>query len=43
LDNPACYRLEPDDPRRYVDTTGCGNAVDAGDLLALQLQGPLAG
>ena len=27
LDNPAYYRLDPADPRRYVDTTGCGNAA----------------
>jgi glycogen operon protein len=37
LDNPAYYRLEPNDPRRYIDTTGCGNDLDAGDPLALQL------
>ena len=37
LDNPAYYRLDPDDPGRYVDTTGCGNALNAGDPLALQL------
>ena len=30
LDNPAYYRLEPGDPRRYVDTTGCGNSLNAG-------------
>ena len=34
---PAYYRLEPDDPRRYVDTTGCGNSLNAGDPLTLQL------
>jgi glycogen operon protein len=37
LDNPAYYRLEPDDPRHYVDTTGCGNSLNAGDPLTLQL------
>jgi isoamylase len=37
LDNAAYYRLQPDDPRRYVDTTGCGNSIDAGDPLALQM------
>jgi glycogen operon protein len=37
LDNVAYYRLHPDDPRRYVDTTGCGNSIDAGDPRALQL------
>jgi isoamylase len=37
LDNPAYYRLEADDPGRYVDTTGCGNSLNAGDPLTLQL------
>jgi isoamylase len=37
LDNPAYYRLEPDDPRHYVDTTGCGNSLNAGDPITLQL------
>ena len=33
LDNPSYYRLDPGDPRRYVDTTGCGNSLNAGDPL----------
>jgi glycogen operon protein len=37
LDNPAYYRLEPGDPRHYVDTTGCGNSLNAGDPVTLQL------
>jgi glycogen operon protein len=37
VDNVGYYRLHPDDPRRYVDTTGCGNSIDAGDPLALQM------
>jgi glycogen operon protein len=37
LDNPAYYHLVPGDPRRYVDTTGCGNTVNAGDPTALRL------
>jgi isoamylase len=37
LDNPAYYRLEPGDPSRYVDTTGCGNSLNAGDPVTLQL------
>ncbi len=37
LDNPAYYRLDPDDPSRYLDTTGCGNALNAGDPRCLQL------
>jgi isoamylase len=37
LDNPAYYRLDPDDRRHYVDTTGCGNSLNAGDPVTLQL------
>src|SRR6476661_6723700 len=37
LDNPAYYRLDPGDPSRYIDTTGCGNSLNAGDTLTLQL------
>ncbi len=37
LDNPAYYRLEPDDPSAYVDTSGCGNSLNAGDPVTLQL------
>ena len=37
LDNPAYYRLDPDDPRRYLDTSGCGNSLNAGDPQTLQL------
>src|SRR5262249_2241513 len=37
LDNPAYYRLDPPDPSRYLDTTGCGNSLNAGDTLTLQL------
>jgi len=37
LDNPAYYRLDPDDPSRYIDTTGCGNSLNAGDPVTLQL------
>ena len=37
LDNPAYYRLVPSDRRYYVDTTGCGNTLNAGDPLALRL------
>jgi isoamylase len=28
LDNKAYYRLEPGDPSRYVDFTGCGNTMN---------------
>ena len=37
LDNAAYYRLDPGDPRQYVDTTGCGNSLNVGDPLTLQL------
>jgi len=37
LDNAAYYRLEPGDPRHYLDTTGCGNSLNAGDPVTLQL------
>ena len=37
LDNPAYYRLDPGDPGAYVDTTGCGNALNVGDPRTLQL------
>ena len=37
LDNPAYYRLDPGDPRDYFDTTGCGNSLNVGDPLTLQL------
>jgi isoamylase len=37
LDNAAYYRLDPADPSRYEDTTGCGNSLNATDPFALQL------
>jgi len=37
LDNPAYYRLEEADPRSYIDTTGCGNSLNVGDPVTLQL------
>ena len=37
LDNPAYYHLDAADPRYYVDTTGCGNTVNAADPIALRL------
>jgi glycogen operon protein len=37
LDNPAYYRLDDDDPRHYYDSTGCGNSLNAGDPVTLQL------
>src|SRR5215831_3772156 len=37
LDNTAYYRTKPGDPGVYIDTTGCGNSLNAGDPIALQL------
>ncbi|WP_030436676.1 glycogen debranching protein GlgX [Actinoplanes subtropicus] len=37
LHNPAYYRLDPDDLRYYVDTTGTGNSLNAGHPVTLQL------
>ena len=37
LDNAAYYRLRPGHPRRYVDTTGCGNMLDLRHPMALTL------
>jgi glycogen operon protein len=37
IDNAAYYRLAPGHPRDYYDTTGCGNSLNAGDPITLQL------
>ena len=37
IDNLAYYRTVPGDPGTYYDTTGCGNALNAGDPMMLQL------
>ena len=37
IDNAAYYRLDPDDPRTYVDYTGTGNTLDATSPRVLQL------
>ena len=37
IDNTAYYRLDPADPSRYLDTTGCGNSLNAADPFALQM------
>jgi glycogen debranching enzyme GlgX len=37
LDNPAWYRLRPDDPARYVNDTGTGNTLNLGHPRVLQL------
>jgi len=37
LHNPAYYRLDANDPRYYVDTTGVGNSLNADNPFSLQL------
>ena len=37
LDNPAYYRLDQGNPRRYVDYTGCGNTLNARNPEVLRL------
>ena len=37
IDNPAYYRLVPDDPRHYYDTTGTGNSLNMRHPHTLQL------
>ncbi len=37
IDNRAYYRLDPKNAREYVDTTGCGNTLDACHPQVIQL------
>ncbi|MBI1998319.1 MAG: glycogen debranching protein GlgX [Deltaproteobacteria bacterium] len=37
IDNASYYRLAPDDPRYYMDYTGCGNTLDMTHPRVLQL------
>ncbi len=37
MDNSSYYRTQPDDPRRYMDFTGCGNTLDMRHPRVLQL------
>src|SRR6202041_2261434 len=37
IDNPAYYRLVPDDPQYYYDTTGTGNSLNVRHPRSLQL------
>ncbi len=37
IDNQAYYRLMPDDPRHYMDYTGCGNTLNVMHPRVLQL------
>jgi isoamylase len=37
IDNTAYYRTEPGDASVYIDTTGCGNSLNAGDPITLRL------
>ncbi len=37
LDNASYYRLDPADPRRYLDWSGCGNSIDLSHPRVMQL------
>lgn len=37
LDNASYYRLQPDDPRRYINDTGTGNSVNLSHPRVLQM------
>ncbi len=37
IDNVSYYRLDPADPRRYLDYTGCGNTLDLSHPRVIQL------
>jgi glycogen operon protein len=37
IDNAAYYRIDPADPRRYIDYTGCGNSFNMRSPYVLQL------
>ncbi len=37
IDNASYYRLQPDDPRYYMDFTGCGNTLNLRNPRVLQL------
>ena len=37
IDNAAYYKLSPDDPRYYMDYTGCGNSLNVRHPRVLQL------
>ncbi len=37
IDNPGYYRLDPNDRRLYIDTTGTHNSMNVGDAMTLQL------
>jgi glycogen operon protein len=37
IDNATYYHLDPDDPSRYIDHTGCGNSLDVRGSRGLQL------
>ncbi|MBI5164966.1 MAG: glycogen debranching protein GlgX [Magnetospirillum sp.] len=37
IDNASYYKLVPDDPRYYWDSTGCGNTLNLGNPRVLQM------
>jgi isoamylase len=37
LDNPTYYILDPSDPSRYLDYTGCGNTINGNETIARRM------
>jgi isoamylase len=37
LDNPTYYLLDPENPARYVDDTGCGNTINGNETIARRM------
>jgi glycogen operon protein len=37
IENSVYYHLDPDDPSRYLDFSGCGNTLDVGSARGFQL------
>ncbi|TVQ39639.1 MAG: glycogen debranching enzyme GlgX [Wenzhouxiangella sp.] len=37
IDNPTYYLLDPDDPARYLNYSGCGNSLRCGDPVVARL------
>lgn len=37
LDNPTYYLLDPNDPGRYTDDTGCGNTINGNETISRRM------
>jgi isoamylase len=37
LDNPTYYLLDPENPARYVDDTGCGNTINGNETIVRRM------